>query len=119
MISGMPTVQVQVQVQANVQWKCVRTRDGLHWVGSCDPLGLTVQSETYGELLDTIASTLDAILRDLLASNELDQFLRDKGWQVLSRDLIQGRPADVRFDVPFFPIPDLVRASGPQRSLHS
>ena len=51
-----------------------------HWVGICDVLALTVESETWAELMEDIALILDAMFQDLLAGNELDPFLRDRGW---------------------------------------
>jgi hypothetical protein len=42
-----------------------------------DPLKLTVQADTWAELMEDIGHTLDAMLRDLFRSNELDKFLRD------------------------------------------
>jgi hypothetical protein len=112
--SGMAIVPViRVDVRGKLQWACRRTESG-NWIGVCDPLGLTVQSETWGELMEDIALTLDAILRDLLASNELDRFLRDHGWHVTERrDLLTARPEEVRFDVPF--LPAFVAADGSAR----
>lgn len=86
-----------VHIDAEIPWR-VRS-DGGHWVGICDPLDLTVESETWFELMEDVALTLDAMFQDLLSNNELDQFLRDRGWTAHG-------PTDaeaVRFDVPFIP----------------
>lgn len=94
--------RMKVQVEANVQWKSIRTADGAHWVATCDPLSLTVQSESFAELMEDIALTLDAMLRDLLSTNELDAFLKNNGWQLLSQNVaLASQAEDVRFDVPF------------------
>ena len=107
--------QIIVRVEGNVQWKCFRARSSEgNWIGICDPLKLTVQAKTWSDLMEDIGSTLDAILRDLLGSNELDQFLRDKGWLVAQA--LPARPDNVRFDVPF--IPAMVEPNGFQRELH-
>ena len=67
----------------------------------CEPLQLTVQSETWADLMEDIGHTLDALFKDLLRSNELNRFLRDRGWAPLGP--VPSGPEDVRFDVPFFP----------------
>lgn len=101
-----------VQIEANVPWKTVRAQGG-NWVAICDPLGLTVQAETYADLMEDIGLTLDALLKDLLRSNELERFLHDHGWRPLGR--IPTRPEGIRFDVPFYPA---MMANGPARQLH-
>ena len=65
-----------MRIDAQIPWRIDRA-EGERWVGTCDPLDLTVESETWAELMEDIALTLDAMLRDLLANNELDRFLLD------------------------------------------
>jgi hypothetical protein len=62
---------------------------------------LTVQAETYADLMEDIGLALDALLQDLFESKELDPFLREHGWHLMQR-LPEPRDA-VRFDVPFIP----------------
>jgi hypothetical protein len=102
-----------VQVQGNIQWKVARSRDG-HWLGICDPLRLTLQAETYAELMEDIGLALDAMLRDLLESSDLERFLRDQGWTLTGT--IPARQDEVRFDVPFFLLPG--NADGNPRVVH-
>jgi len=103
-----------VRVDGKIQWQCLRAKGG-HWIGICDPLKLTVQADTWADLMEDIGHTLDAMLKDLLGSNELDAFLRDHGWKVIGS--IPVRPTkDVRFDVPF--IPAMMGAHGSQRNVH-
>jgi len=66
--------------------------------------------------MEDIGHTLDAMLRDLLRSNELDKFLRDHGWTAMGQIPAQ-LSKDVKFDVPF--IPTMIRAPhGSQGVLH-
>lgn len=104
---------VRVELQANLQWAVLQGKGG-NWVAVCDPLGLTVQGETWAELMEDIGHTLDALLKDLLSTNELNRFLTDHGWKLLAA--IPNRPEDVRFDVPF--IPAMMGNNGPARQLH-
>lgn len=48
------------------RWAVSRTSGG-NWIAVCDPLGLTLQSETYATFMEDIGQTLDAIMNDLLA----------------------------------------------------
>ena len=90
---------VVVHIDTEIPWLISRA-DSDHWVGFCDAPALTVESETWAELMEDIALVLDAMFQDLLAGNELDPFLRDRGWTA-------HVPIDaeaVRFDVPFIPV---------------
>ena len=101
-----------IRVDANIPWNVLQAKGG-NWVAICEPLKLTVQGETWAELMEDIGHTLNALLQDLLSSDELDRFLRDQGWKLLAA--IPTRPEDVRFDVPFIPA---MMANGPARQLH-
>lgn len=105
-------VQVIRVVNGNVQVQCWQAKGG-NWIAVCEPLKLTVQAQTWAELMEDFALALDAILRDLAASDEIQKFLRDKGWK-LSAD-IPRRLKNVRFDVPF--IPAMAQPYGPQREV--
>jgi len=89
---------ITVRIEAQVQWRSFRSASG-EWIAICDPFGLTIESSTWAELMEDIAHALNAMFRDLLRSNKLNQFLQTRGWQPLGK--INMRPADVRFDIPF------------------
>ena len=102
-----------LRIDGRVDWRCLQGKGG-NWVAVCDPLKLTVQAETWANLMEDIALTLDAVFKDLLISNELTKFLRDHGWALSGT--IPNRPEDVQFDVPFFAA--MTGAHGSQRELH-
>ena len=108
----MPTLNV-VRIQANLRWQCFAGRGG-HWIGVCDPLKLTVQGDTWADLMEDIGHTLDAMLKDLLESNELEKFLRDHNWSMVGQ--VPLRRKAIRFDVPF--IPALMGSHGSQANIH-
>jgi hypothetical protein len=89
-----------VRIEGNLHWGCLRTQSG-EWVAVCDPLKLTLQSDTFANLMEDISLTINDVFRDLLASNELDRFLQDRGWHAVNA--IPRDPVNVRFDMPFFP----------------
>jgi hypothetical protein len=94
-------MQTLVRIDGNVQWQTLRGRGG-NWVAACQPLKITLQAETWAGLMETIAEALDALLKDLLTSHELDSFLREHGWAFVGQVQIPQHVENVRFDVPFF-----------------
>ena len=88
-----------VQIKGKTEWKCFRARSGRNWIAICDPLGLTMQSETWAILMEDIAQALNAMFSDLLKEQGLAQFLRDQGWRPVGQ--IPSKPADIWFDLPF------------------
>jgi len=107
---------VLVRIEANVPWMW-RKGSGGNYVAMCDPLKITLQAPSYSELMGDIADSLDALLKDLIESNEFDTFLRDHGWHLAAP--IPARPEDMRFDVPFSVMPMVMAGTnGSQRNLH-
>jgi hypothetical protein len=104
--------RIVIRIEAKLRWDCFPD-EGV-WVGVCDPLKLTVQADTWAELMEDIGHTLDAMLLDLLQTNELNAFLRDHGWKL--HGPIPVRPKNVRFDVPF--IPAIMAAHGSQTNIY-
>ncbi len=102
-----------VRVDARLEWKLRETKEG-NWIGVCDPLGLVLQGETWADLMEDIGLTLDAVLKDLLSTNELDKFLKDHGWRLMRA--IPERRENLRFDFPFIPV--MMGSHGSQRNLH-
>lgn len=109
---AMPSpVETRVRIDANLQWKSTIGKGG-NFVAVCDPLKLTVQAETWAELMEDTAEVLNAIFIDLLSSNELDHFLRDHGWTMMGR--VPAHRENIRFDVPFFFVPPVAHSNGSQ-----
>lgn len=96
-----------VRVDANILWQVSANR--YSWVATCEPLKLTVEANTYGELMESISETLDAVLSELMKSSELPLFLKTHGWTLATP--LPTQLEDVRFDVPF--IPAMMGADGP------
>lgn len=97
----MPATIIRV-VEGTADLKCFRGKGGNNWIAVSDSLKLTVQSETFNDLMEDVGLTIEAILRDLLRSNELERFLQDRGWRIAGP--IPNPQADVRFDVPFYQV---------------
>jgi|SRR6185369_609217 len=97
----LDTGLIKIDVRANLPWLCLETQDG-YWVGVCEPLKLTVESQTWADLMQDIGLTLDSMLQDLLSSNELEKFLRDHGWEAAG-PIPSALDGPIRFDVPFIP----------------
>jgi predicted RNase H-like HicB family nuclease len=106
--------QTLVRIDANLQWRATIGKGG-NYVAVCDPLKLTLQAETWAELMEDTSDVLNTIFLDLLTSNELDNFLRAHGWSMMGQ--VPRRPENVRFDVPFFYVREAVQPDGSQRHL--
>lgn len=86
-----------VRIQGNVRWD-IQPAEGGCYVGVCDELGLTMQADTWAELMQAIGSTLEMLFKDLCEADEFDQFLREHGWEA------DGQiDADAIIDMPFLP----------------
>jgi hypothetical protein len=96
----MSDIGLKISVRANLPWLCLETPEG-YWIGVCEPLKLTVESETWADLMQDIGLTLDAMLQDLLSTNELEKFLREQGWE--AGEIPSKLDGPIRFDVPFTP----------------
>jgi hypothetical protein len=88
-----------VAVQAKIEWKAFRDRTSGMWVAICDPLKITVEGETWAILQESISEALGLLMRDLVKTGELEQFLKDRGWKL--RNSLPARPENARFDVPY------------------
>ncbi|MFI5089163.1 MAG: hypothetical protein ACHP7P_03795 [Terriglobales bacterium] len=108
----MATTLIRVQTAGQVPWNCYPAAGG-NWVGVCEPFKLTLQAETWANLMEDIGLALNALMLDLVESKELEPFLREHGWKLSAR--VPNHIEDVRFDVPFSPV---MAAHGSQRSVH-
>lgn len=97
-----------IRVRGEVRWSIEETREG-PYVAICDPLGLTVQSDTWAELMEDIGEVLDFMFRDLMRQGRLKQLLGQHGWTCQDRPYGEriAIGESPRFDIPF--IPKLVR----------
>ena len=112
----MPTItRIQVEVEGNLQWRYKKTADG-PFVAICDALKLTLESDNWSDLLEDMALAIDAILKEMFATNEFDRFLRDHGWNIVGP--IPNRIADVQFEVPFEIAATQLAKHGPQERVH-
>lgn len=110
-------IQTVIRIQGIVNWQIWRGKSG-QWIGVCEHLKLTAQAETWSEMMENIGETIDAVMKDLLQTGDLEKFLRDHGWKPITQIPRQLRPdqiADYRFDLPFVP---QVAAHGPEKFVH-
>jgi hypothetical protein len=89
---------IRIDVNGQITWEVAKSSAG-HWIGVCRPLGLTMEGATLDELYASINDSFQLLLTDLMASGELDAFLRNHGWRLASQAVRQQ--GEVEFDVPF------------------
>lgn len=93
-----------VKIDANLQWRVQRTRSGV--VGTCEPLGLTLEASDETELRSLIPESLFNFFQIHFEDKTLESFLRRQGWS--AHGALPPTPeASVQFDVPW----DVVHAS--------
>lgn len=95
----MATIR-KVTIKADLAWQASQSLTSKRWIGVCDELNLAMEAESLDELYTLIPETMHLLMVDLLVDNELERYLRDKGWQA------QNMPSspnerDVEFDVPW------------------
>ena len=88
-----------VRIEGEVRWE-IRPAEGGYYVGECDALDLVLQSNTWAEMMESIVETMDALFGDLCAENELEDFLRERGWVAHGNAF-----AGAKFDIPVFLLP--------------
>ena len=93
-----------IKVKGAIPWSVKETVEG-PWVAVCDSLGLTVQSDTWADLMDDIGSTLELMFADLLEEGQLDQFFQQRGWTRQTQYEVEPEATseNFRFDIPFIP----------------
>ena len=99
---------VVIHVQSKLQWTAIVTESSGTWIAECEPLGLVVEGSTLDELHSLIEEACSLLFLDLFEDNELEMFLRRRGWE--AHDLPSENVDDLEFSVPW----ELV-ADGPYR----
>jgi hypothetical protein len=90
---------VKVTINANVPWRVYKSKTSNRLIGVCDPLNLCLEAADEHEMKSLIPEALHVLMTDLFADNELDQYLREKGWHAVN---LPTRPdGDVQFDIPW------------------
>ncbi len=107
-------MRVTIEVGGNIAWVAKRSGQSDRWIGICEPMGLTVDAATLDELHSVIAETMYLVLTDLLEDNELDAFLRKRGWTAVQDSAAGERSPE--FNVPWELIAEGAR--DPERRPH-
>lgn len=108
--ANMPqSVTVTVTLEAQIQWHAKPSDTSKRWIGICEPMNLAMEADSLDELHSVINETLDLVLTDLLRENELEAYLRARGWHAIN---MPANPRqDVNFEVPW----ELIVAGGSRR----
>lgn len=109
----MRTVR-KVQIEANVVWRAFKSPTSARYVAVCDELNLCLEGESEDELKSLIPEAMHLLMIDLLEDNEIDAYLREKGWH--ATNLPQRRNGNVEFDVPFELIAEEARLDSTRRA---
>lgn len=92
---------VQIQIDANLEWRLERTRRG-RLLAICEPLSLTLEADSEEEAMSLIKEGLHYFFLDHLIEGTLQRFLMLKGWRASAPLPEAYTPGDaVTFQVPF------------------
>src|SRR5262245_44293674 len=104
----------KVEIQASVQWMSRRSPTSTRYIAVCDALNLCLEADSEDELRSLIPEAMHLLMIDLLADNEISQFLQEKGWR--AANLPEHANEDVEFNVPFELIAEDARIDSPRRA---
>ena len=108
------TEMAVVPINVKLEWRAMRSASSSRWIGICDALNLSMEAESLDELHSLIPETIHLLMTDLFEENELDQYLRTKGWHAVN--IPTGPVGDIEFDVPWYLVAEGARDF--QRSTH-
>lgn len=93
----------QVQIEGQLQWHFREDRLTKTWIGVCDALKQTALGDSFRDLIENaIPNLIDELLTDLVASNEFDRFLHQRGWKVIGPMPTRlAQDERYKFEVPF------------------
>jgi hypothetical protein len=99
----------KITIQTQVEWRAKRSATSERWIGECEALNLSMEADTLDELHGLIPETIHLLMVDLLEDNELDRYLKEKGWRAIG---IPAKPdGDIEFDVPWYLVAEGARGS--------
>ena len=75
------TTGMTIRIHATMDWRAERSREDGGWVGICKQLGITTEAETLDELHSLAPEAMELLFLDLLQDGELEEFLKQKGWE--------------------------------------
>ena len=93
-----------VRIKGHLHCKVWQSESSV-WIGVCDAPRMTMQADTWAEMMDAIHEGLEMAFQDLVDTGDFDQFLADQGWIV---DGPFSIGTETEFDLPF--VPELVEA---------
>ena len=108
--------EIVIEVKSRVEWTATQIESSHKWIAECEALGVSMEGDSLDELHSLIPEAFFALFIDLLEDDELDQFLRERGWQAMNKP---SGPIhdDIEFSIPW----DLVApgaACGSERRPH-
>jgi hypothetical protein len=72
-----------VTIMANLSWRIYGLDNG-KFLGICDALHITLEDDSFPDLMESMQESLNLLFMDLHQSGDFDRFLREKGWRLFS-----------------------------------
>jgi len=86
-------------IELTFAWKVARDDESGFWIGSCTPLQLAAQGETWQELVATIGAITDDYFHDALVDGSLDALILSLGADAKVFGATKAPREHVRLDV--------------------
>lgn len=93
-----------VRIKGSLHCKVWQSEKGV-WICVCDAPRMTMQANTWAEMMEAIHEGLEMALQDFIETGDFQQFLDEQGWEV--EGAFEVGP-ETEFDLPF--VPELVGA---------
>ena len=90
-----------IRIKGSVSWNVAGPLESGHFVGICDALGLSLQTNTWKDMMEEIGDVQVALFQDLLQTGELHSFLADRGLTIINKD--DDINENALFDLRYFP----------------
>lgn len=74
--------KARIWLNGATTWSTERTDSGF-WVSESKNLGIVLQSNSGGEVMEDIGCALELLINDLQETGELDAFAKKQGWSIV------------------------------------
>ncbi len=78
----MATTTIAIAIEGRTNWIVTRDAASHRFIASCPALKLTLEDETFGDLMQSIEEGLSLLLTDIMedGEREFQKFLAELGW---------------------------------------
>lgn len=91
----------QYVINTTLAWKVKRDAHSDRLIAVCDPLSVTIEGDSEGELKENIAHTIHLVFSAMLKSGDFERFLKERGWTSTQILMPSAKKNQDSFQVPW------------------